>query len=233
MAGEELESIRKAFFETLKDFGEAREKVILKEYSGKREVVGACNAYILPEVCLRIYKMVPIEKALCEIDIAKRLIDYHKKAKTMTYDYYGLKKKPYYETLQEYLDEDDVLGVIYEGTSFKVDFKTYEILETVDDCWLVYLMNDWEDMEDIMEACIFAIKENERVILEAIFWYPILGMIRARVVPMKTPLNLDDVKSLISDVLRPMKEILLERIEYSKRPPEEEEEEFEEYDYED
>lgn len=219
----ELEVIRKAFLEVAENFGEAKEKIKWREYPGKGKVIEACNAYILPEVCLKIYRMVPIDKEMHEVDIAKELIEYHKKTGTTTMDYYEHKEKQYYKTLIEYIDENDVLGVIYEGTTFKIEFKTYEVLETVDDCWLAYIINDWESLEDVMEACILAIRKNNKIVLEIMFWYPILGMIKARIIPMGSPLNTGEMKLIINEVLKPMKEILLEQIKYEKMPPEEKE----------
>ena len=225
MAGE-IEAIKHAILRAIEGLGEARSRIDYREYNGKGGLIVAFNSHILPELCIKLLRILPEKGELDEASIADQIIEYHKRLGTVYLEAWPRRKLKFHKKLREFTKEEDLLGVIYMGLTFEFDVKAYEIVRNLNDGYLVYITNKWRETEDVMEACILAATIGERVILCAIFWYPVLGIIKARATNFNQRIPSAHVESVVSEVLGPMKEILLERIEYEKRPPEEESEEF-------
>ena len=224
-----IETIRRVIHKVLDDFDEAKNEIHYSEYIGKGKLVMAFNSYILPEICLKLLKVLPDKGILDENGIANQIIDYHRKVGTMYQEPWPPRKIKFYEKLEEYIEEDeDILGVIYEGLTFRFEVMAHDIIKDIDHGYLIHIMNNWEGLEDIMEAGILTTTTAEKTFLCAIFWYPIIGMIKARSTYFCEKISEDEILKIINYVLKPMKEIILERIEYKKRPPKEEEFEEEE-----
>lgn len=218
-----IDVVRKIILGVLEEFGEAKNSIDYREYIGKGELVNAFNSYILAEICLKLLKVLPNRTVLDEIGIANQIIEYHKKVGTSYEQPWPPRKMKFYEKLREYIEDDDVLGVIYDGLTFRFELRASDIIRDIDNGYLIHIMNDWESLEDVMEACILAATLNEKTFLCAIFWFPVIGMIKAKSTYFHKEISEDDILEIVDYVLKPMKEILLEKIEYEKQPSEEDE----------
>lgn len=232
MAGVTIRDFMEISHRLLDRFGPAKDRISYREFSGKRQLIEAYNSLLFVELCLKAYHILrqTSYENINEETLAEAIIRYHRERKTKIYDVWE-KEKMFYTTLEEYFRKDkDLVGVFYHGLTWGVDVCAYDILRNLKDCYMMYIINDWEDLESVMESSTFMMVGN-RTLAGAVFWLPNVGLFRAKMLDLKSPrIDKKVLEEELYGVLSMLKDIIIENIEYERMPEKEEDIElFEEY----
>ena len=152
-----------------------------------------------------------------EVDVARAVSEYRRSSRAKIVSQYELMRIPYGDVLAEYLEKDeDIFGVIYEGTKYGYRAEAYDIVSPLKDCWIIHISSKREGIEDIVETCILATETEEEMFVCAIFWYPALGIIKIKTLPANLRGG-TDVERVIREVLEPMINTVVSRAGYEGR----------------